>query len=122
MPTVIARGGDQQDDMVYVEDVAEAIVRAVLADRLTHDTYNVASGRGSTLHDFAAAVREVFPDATIDIGPGLDYLQMGVDYYSVFDLTRARGTSATSLSSPWPKASGTMLATMRRLGIEPLVS
>jgi UDP-glucose 4-epimerase len=122
VPTVIPSGGDQHDDMVYVEDVATGIVRAVLADRLSHDTYNVASGRGSTLHDFAAAVREVFPEAVIDIGPGLDYLQMGVDYYSVFDLTRARADFGYEPQYTLAEGVRHYAAVMRRLGIEPLVS
>lgn len=119
---VTVSGGDQQDDMVYVEDVAEGIVRAVLADRLGHDVYNVASGRGSTLRDFAAAVRQVLPDAAIEVGPGLDYLNMGVDYYSVFDLTRARTDFGYEPQFSLAEGVRHYLATMRRLGIKPQVS
>ena len=119
---VTVSGGDQQDDMVYVEDVAEGIVRAVLADRLSHDVYNVASGRGSTLRDFAAAVRQVLPDAAIEVGPGLDYLNMGVDYYSVFDLSRARADFGYEPQFSLAEGVRHYLATMRRLGIEPQVS
>ena len=90
VPTTVEQGGEQHDDMLYVEDVAEGVVGATLADRLDHDVYNIGSGRGSTLHDFAAAIRESLPAAEIGIGPGLDYLQMGVNYYSVFDIGRAR--------------------------------
>jgi UDP-glucose 4-epimerase len=119
---ITVSGGDQQDDMVYVEDVAEGIVRAVLADRLEHDVYNVASGRGSTLRDFAAAVRQALPDAAIEVGPGLDYLNMGVDYYSVFDLTRARTDFGYEPQFSLAEGVQHYLATMRRLGIEPQVS
>jgi len=117
--TTVPQGGDQRDDMVYVEDVAEGVVRAVLAERLAHDTYNIGSGRGSTLHDLADAVRESFPSARIDVGPGLDYLQMGVDYYSVFDISRAR--QDFSYEPAYSLADGVRhyVETMLRLGLEP---
>ena len=117
VPVSIPRGGDQGDDMVYVEDVAAGVVQAVLAERLDHDTYNVASGRVSTLHDFAAAVRATFPDAVIEIGPGLDYLQMGVDYYSVFDLSRARADFGYEPQFDLAAGVRHYVETMRRLGL-----
>jgi len=117
VPTVVPQGGEQQDDMVYVEDVAEGVVLAVLADRLEHDTYNIGSGRGSTLHDLAGAVRECFADARVDIGPGLDYLQMGVDYYSVFDITRARRDLGYAPQFTLSSGVRHYVETMQRLGL-----
>jgi UDP-glucose 4-epimerase len=90
VPTRIKRGGEQADDMVYVDDVADAVVLAVLAEDLAHSVYNVGSGRATTLHEFADAVRAVIPSAKIEIGDGLDFFDMGVNYYSVFDIDRAR--------------------------------
>jgi UDP-glucose 4-epimerase len=121
-PTRIAQGGDQRDDMVYVEDVAAGVVAAVLADRLDHDTYNIGSGRGSTLHDFADAVRANIPDADIEIGPGLDYLQMGVDYYSVFDLARARADLGYDPQFDLADGVQHYLKTMQRVGLDPVAS
>ncbi|MDQ1617957.1 MAG: hypothetical protein QOE19_526, partial [Actinomycetota bacterium] len=118
-PTTVDQGGEQRDDMVYVEDVAEGVVAAVLADRLDHDTYNIGSGQGYTLHDFAGAVRETFPDAQIDIGPGLDFLQMGVNYYSVFDIERARKDFGYEPQFTLADGVRHYVETMQRLGLQP---
>lgn len=89
-PVRVPRGGEQIDDMVYVDDVAEALVLAALADRLPHAAYNIASGRGQTMRDLADAVRAAIPGADIEIGPGLDPMALDVHYYAIFDITRAR--------------------------------
>jgi UDP-glucose 4-epimerase len=82
-------GGDQLDDMIYVDDIAEAIVMATLAPKLGYDAYNIASGEGHTLREFAAAVRAEIPGAEIEIGPGSR--QYGPHHnYAIFDITRAR--------------------------------
>lgn len=89
-PVRIKQGGDQLDDMIYVDDVAEALVQAVLADRLNYSAYNIASGKGQTIRQFADAVRTVIPDADIEIGPGLNPLGFDVHYYAIFDISRAQ--------------------------------
>lgn len=88
-PVRIKQGGDQLDDMIYVDDVAEALVQAVLANRLNHGAYNIASGKGQTIRQFADAVRAVIPDADIEVGPGLNPLGFDVHYYAIFDISRA---------------------------------
>jgi UDP-glucose 4-epimerase len=89
-PVRVARGGDQLDDMIYVDDVAEALVQAVLAKRLSFGAYNVASGKGQTIRQFADAVKAAVPGADIDVGPGLNPLGFDVHYYAIFDISRAR--------------------------------
>jgi UDP-glucose 4-epimerase len=89
-PVRVKQGGDQLDDMIYVDDVAEALVQAVLADRLDHGAYNIASGKGHTILEFADAVRAAIPDADIEVGPGLNPLGFDVHYYAIFDISRAR--------------------------------
>lgn len=89
-PVRLAQGGDQQDDMIYVDDVAEALVQAALAPRLDHAAYNIASGEGRTLREFAEAVKAAIPGAEIEIGPGLNPLGFDVNYYAIYDISRAR--------------------------------
>jgi UDP-glucose 4-epimerase len=89
-PVRVPQGGDQLDDMVYVDDVAEALVQAALADRLGFGAYNIASGKGQTIRQFADAVRAVVPGADIEVGPGLNPLGFDVHYYAIFDISRAR--------------------------------
>lgn len=72
-PVHIARGGDQQDDMIYSEDVAAGIVATLLAPKLTHAEYNISTGRLVTLGLLRDAVRKHYPNADIAIGSGLNY-------------------------------------------------
>lgn len=91
-PVRVAVGGDQKDDLLYVEDVAEAIVVAALHAKPGHDAYNISTGRGVTLHDLADAIRALKPDADIEIGPGLNYMGFAVSYAGVMDNRRATET------------------------------
>jgi UDP-glucose 4-epimerase len=90
VPVKVPKGGDQIDDLIYVDDAAEGIVLATLADRLPHAAYNIASGRGVSLHQFADAVRSAIPGARIELGPGLNPLGFSVNRAAIFDITRAR--------------------------------
>lgn len=89
-PVRIERGGDQRDDVIYVEDVAAAIVLAATTQGPLSPAYNISRGEGTSLHDLADAIRASIPDADISIGPGLDYFNLGVQYYSVLDNSLAR--------------------------------
>ena len=86
----IPRGGDQQNDVVYVGDVAHSIVLALNAEGLTQGTFNIGTGRGVTLKDFAAVLKRHFPDSSIDIGPGLDFREGYKQSYCIFDIGKAR--------------------------------
>jgi UDP-glucose 4-epimerase len=89
-PVSVPAGGDQLDDMIYVDDVAEALVQAALVKELPHSAYNVASGEGQTIKQFADAVRQAIPGAKIEVGDGLNYYGTPVNTYAIFDISRAR--------------------------------
>lgn len=61
-----AYGGDGLD-VCYVKDCARAIALLQLAPRLNHRTYNIASGKAVTNREVAAAVKELVPDALIEL-------------------------------------------------------
>ena len=86
----IPQGGDQRNDAVYVGDVAHSVVLALHAEDLTQWTFNIGTGRGVTLRDFADVLKRIFPDAKIDIGPGLDFRDGYKQSYCVFDIGKAR--------------------------------
>ncbi len=86
----IPRGGDQRNDVVYVGDVAHSIALALNAEGLTQGTFNVGTGRGVTLKDFATVLKRIFPDSRIDIGPGLDFREGYKQSYCIFDIGKAR--------------------------------
>jgi UDP-glucose 4-epimerase len=90
-PTILEKGGEQQDDFVYTKDVAQALVKAVRIDRrrLVHRVFNIGTGQPSTLTAAAAVLRKAIPGAQIEIGPGPDY-GTGAGLYCIFDISRAR--------------------------------
>ena len=53
--------------MIYVEDVAEIFVRAILSDSLRHPIY-ISGGHLATLGEMADMVRDFIPNAQITTG------------------------------------------------------
>ena len=84
------QGADQKDDLIYHKDSANGTVLACLAEKPSHSLFNIATGVGVTLMDFARAVKGFYPEAEVEIGPGLDFLMKNHNTYSVFDISRAR--------------------------------
>jgi UDP-glucose 4-epimerase len=89
-PFHIPSGGDQRNDLIFVEDVARGIVAAVTASGLDHGVYNISSGQATLLRDFVAATNEAAGGEYVTVGPGLDYFQLSKDIYGVMDNTHAR--------------------------------
>jgi UDP-glucose 4-epimerase len=56
--------------MCYVKDCARAIALLQLAPRLSHRTYNIASGAVLANGDVAAALRQLVPDARVELPEG----------------------------------------------------
>jgi UDP-glucose 4-epimerase len=93
--------GDDGFDVCYVKDCARAIALLQLAPRLNHRTYNIASGTVVTNREIAAALKELVPDALIELpegcpaGPGqppcLDITRLREDtgYQPAYDTGRA---------------------------------
>jgi UDP-glucose 4-epimerase len=75
-------------DLCYAKDCGRAIALLQLAEQLTHRTYNVAAGRPTTYGEIAAAIRNVIPDARIELPAGRDPNGPGHDTY--LDITRIR--------------------------------
>jgi len=75
-------------DVCYVKDCARAIAQLQLAPRLSHRTYNIASGKVLTNREVAATVRALVPDARIELSPGRS--QAGPGQPACLDITRLR--------------------------------
>ncbi|WP_447004601.1 NAD-dependent epimerase/dehydratase family protein [Saccharothrix isguenensis] len=69
-------------DLCYVKDCGRAIALLQLADRLNHRTYNVAAGRATSNAEIIAAIKDVVPDARVDLPTG------GTGRASYLDITR----------------------------------
>jgi UDP-glucose 4-epimerase len=68
-PIRIEGSWEDEDDLIYVKDVGEAISAAALTPDIGAFTVNVGLGRVSTLREIADAVRCVFPMADIAVIP-----------------------------------------------------
>jgi UDP-glucose 4-epimerase len=75
-------------DLCYVKDCARAIALLQLAPRLSHRTYNIASGKVLTNREVAAAVRKLVPDARTGIPEG--HSPAGSSQPACLDITRLR--------------------------------
>jgi UDP-glucose 4-epimerase len=75
-------------DVCYVKDCAKAIALLQLTPRLNHRAYNVASGKVVTNREVAAAVKELVPDALIELPEGRR--PTGSGQPPCFDISRLR--------------------------------
>lgn len=121
-PVRIHQGADQKDDMIYTGDCARAAVMAAFKEGLKSHVFNVGTGVGKTLIDFSNAVKTIYPDADIRIGPGLDYLGIKYNTYCVFDISRARDELGFSPEFNLEGAVEDYIETMNRLGLAPTYS
>lgn len=119
-PTRIPRGGEQKDDYIYNRDTANGIVLACFAKDVTHRLFNLGSGVGSTLLDYVAAVKKIYPDAVIEVGPGLDFFNIGFNVYSVYDISRAKNELGYSPQYDLESGLRDYVETLRQLKIKPV--
>lgn len=112
----IEKGGDQKDDFIYTKDVAHGIYLACIAPEINYTAYNIGTGIGFTLKDVAKEVKQIIPEADIEIGSGLHYLDGPTHYYSVYDITRAQQDLGYSPQFTLGKAIEDYLETLQKLG------
>jgi len=113
------KGGDQKDDYIYIDDVGYGISLACFAKDLTHRVFNIGTGIGSTLVDFADATKKMFPAFDSDIGAGLDHAGIGFNFYSVYDCSRAKDELGFTARFNLNEAVEGYVETMKRFKIEP---
>jgi UDP-glucose 4-epimerase len=118
-PTKHPQGAEQKDDIIYHKDTANGIVLACLTEGLTHRIFNLASGKGTTLLDFAAAVKKLYPKTEVQIGPGLDYLLKKYETYHIFDISRAKKELGFKPRYDLEKSVADYIEMMNLLGIKP---
>jgi len=76
----MARGGDQTKEPSHIDDVATAVCAAldVAPDRLEERVFNVGSGEVFTWKEIAAVVRQMYPLADLELGPGPIEVRPGI--------------------------------------------
>jgi UDP-glucose 4-epimerase len=113
------QGAEQKEDLIYHKDSANGVVLACLTENLTHSVFNIGTGAGTTLNDFAAAVKKFYPVADIELGPGLDFLMKNYNTYSVYDISRARAELGFAPRYGVEEGVADYIEMMRLLKIEP---
>jgi nucleoside-diphosphate-sugar epimerase len=66
-PVRISSGADALCDGLYNDEAARGVICALQAAKPRHHVYNIATGTGFTLRDYAAAVKRMCPAAEITI-------------------------------------------------------
>lgn len=118
-PTHLPSGGDIIDDLVYVRDAAQGIVKAAVAPEPTSRVYHIGGGKLYTLAEVVEAVKRRLPKADISIGPGET---LGPGFYgrsSLFDISRARREIGYEPEYPLERAIDDYIEMMQRLHLEP---
>jgi UDP-glucose 4-epimerase len=87
---VVAQGGDQLNDAVYVGDVARSIHFALKARTPGEWVFNIGTGKQSTPRDFLNAAAAMFPNHQIALGPGPSKLGRSKQSYCVFEISAAK--------------------------------
>jgi UDP-glucose 4-epimerase len=87
---VVPQGGDQQNDAVYVGDVARSVYLALKTDKPAAWVFNIGTGRASTPREFLTAAAKMFPDHQIELGPGPSKLGRSKQSYCIFDISAAK--------------------------------
>jgi UDP-glucose 4-epimerase len=113
------QGAQQKEDLIYHKDSANGVALACLTENLTHPVFNIGTGVGTTLNDFAAAVKKFYPAAEIELGPGLDFLMKNYNTYSVYDISRARAELGFAPRYGVEEGVADYIEMMRLLKIEP---
>jgi UDP-glucose 4-epimerase len=122
IPCVINEGGDAVTDVIYNDDAARGIIAALEAGSLPEHVYNIGSGYGITLAEFAVGVQEHYPQATFEIGPGTQYLHPDTSGHCVLDIGRARRDLAFEPSYDSAATVAAYVSMMARIGVEPVAT
>ena len=116
-PFSVKQGGDEKDDFVYNKDSALGIYLATMVETVEHRAFNIGSGIGQTLNDFAAILRKRIPGADITIGPGLNFLGSAHPMAGIYDISRARNELGYAPQYDLERAIDDYLASLKRLSI-----
>jgi len=94
-------------DLCYVKDCGQAIALLQLADQLNYRTYNVASGRATANAEVIAAIKQVIPDAQIELPAG------GTGQPNYLDITRIHADTGYQPGYDTERATADYIAWLR---------
>lgn len=69
-PIIRETGGDEMFDFTYVKDCAKGLIQAYDCKSPTYHVYHLSRGRNRKMSEVCDVLRGLFPDLTIEVGPG----------------------------------------------------
>ncbi len=114
-PVKVKKGGDQKNDFIYTKDAAYGIYLACMAREIHYLAYNIGTGVGVTLRDFAEEVKRLIPEASIEIVPDLHFVE-GTNKNCVYDISRARQDFGYAPQFTLRKSVEDYIETLKNLG------
>lgn len=118
-PTVIDSAADVVCDGMYNDEAARGILCALHAPVLKHDVYNISTGTGFTLRQYAAAVQRRVASARFTFSP---VQAPGGAMNFILDPARARDDLGFVADADLDRIVGAYIATMQLLGLAPDVA
>jgi len=115
-PVHVPTGGDLKDDYIYNKDSALGIYLACIAERTKSHLFNIGTGIGVTLQDFARVVRKYLPNAQIEVRSGPSFREYP-DMHGVFDISRAERELGYKPRFDLERAVGDYLEALKRMNV-----
>jgi UDP-glucose 4-epimerase len=117
LPFKLEKGGDDKDDFIYNKDSANGIYLATTAGKLKSRVFNIGTGVGVTLRDFATVIKKHIPDAVMEIGPGLNFYGFPYPATGIYDISRAREELGYKPEFDLERGIADYLESLKRLGV-----
>ena len=118
-PVEISSGADMVCDALFNDEGARGVICALHARDPKYDVYNIATGTGFTLRDYAAAVKRRYPKAEITVS--LNTGRGGASNF-ILDPRRAREDLNFVADSSIDRIVAAYVSTMQLLGLAPDVA
>lgn len=116
--TRVDNDGKAPCDCLFNDEVARGIVSALQAGAPKHYVYNIATGTGFSLREYAAAVSRRFPGAQISFGAGSATSSVNC----ILDVARAHEDFGFQANADVDGIVAGYVSVMERLGLKPTVS
>jgi len=88
-----------------------------VAGKLTSRVFNIGTGVGVTLKDFARVIKQHIPDAQMEIGDGLNFYGFPYPATGVYDISRARAELGYKPEYDLERGIADYLASLKKLGV-----
>jgi UDP-glucose 4-epimerase len=115
-PVSIGNPGDAICDSLFNDDVARGVLAVLDAPSIQSDVYNIATGTGFSLNDYANAVRRLYPGAQITIASGHGDAS---STSCVLDVRRAKSELGFEANPDADWIVANYVESMKQLGMEP---